>query len=201
MQSTHVCAIRTACCDMGYPSGFATYGQHDATLEYLHAERGPTCMCVRRTPSRARPCVALPGSTCSRCLCPAVRWRDRAHAAARGNPDESVAADDSGASHGARRARARERCGACWSSVQRAPEPAYARVTRVCSLKAPDSMTVDDGIEIEKRKGQPAKAPPPISVTDAGSVIDASEVQPLKASAPICVTDSGIVIDASDLQP
>ena len=94
-----------------------------------HAERGPTCMCVRRAPSRARPCVAPPGSACSRRLCPAVRWSDRAHAAARGNPDESVAADASGASHGARRAHARERCGACWSSAQRAPEPAYARVT------------------------------------------------------------------------
>ena len=47
----------------------------------------------------------------------------------RGNPDESVAADASGATHGARRAHARERCGACWSSAQRAPEPAYARVT------------------------------------------------------------------------
>jgi len=94
-----------------------------------HAERGPACMCVRRAPSRARPCVAPPGSACSRRLCPAVRWSDRAHAAARGNPDESVAADASGASHGARRAHARERCGACWSSAQRAPEPAYARVT------------------------------------------------------------------------
>jgi hypothetical protein len=94
-----------------------------------HAERGPTCMCVRRAPSRARPCVAPPGSACSRRLCPAVRWRDRAHAAARGNPDESVAADASGETHGARRAHARERCGACWSSAQRAPEPAYARVT------------------------------------------------------------------------
>ena len=94
-----------------------------------HAERGPTRMCVRRAPSRARPCVAPPGSACSRRLCPAVRWGDRAHAAARGNPDESVAADASGASHGARRAHARERCGACWSSAQRAPEPAYARVT------------------------------------------------------------------------
>ena len=40
-----------------------------------HAERGPTCMCVRRAPSRARPCVAPPGSACSRRLCPAVRWR------------------------------------------------------------------------------------------------------------------------------
>ena len=38
-----------------------------------HAERGPTCMCVRRAPSRARPCVAPPGSACSRRLCPAVR--------------------------------------------------------------------------------------------------------------------------------
>ena len=94
-----------------------------------HAERGPTCMCVRRAPSHARPCVAPPGSACSRRLCPAVRWRDRAHAAARGNPDESVAADASGASHGARQAHARESCGACWSSAQRAPEPAYARVT------------------------------------------------------------------------
>jgi len=94
-----------------------------------HAERGPTRMCVRRAPSRARPCVAPPGSACSRRLCPAVRWSDRAHAAARGNPDESVAADASGASHGARRAHARERFGACWSSAQRAPEPAYARVT------------------------------------------------------------------------
>ena len=63
-----------------------------------HAERGPTCVCVRRAPSRARPCVAPPGSACSRRLCPAVRWRDRTHAAAaRGNPDESVAADTSGA--------------------------------------------------------------------------------------------------------
>jgi len=38
------------------PSGYAA-----------HAERGPTCMCVRRAPSRARPCVAPPGSACSRC--------------------------------------------------------------------------------------------------------------------------------------
>ena len=94
-----------------------------------NAERGPTCMCVRRAPSRARPFVAPPGSACSRRLCPAVRWSDRAHAPARGNPDESVAADASGASHGARQAHARESCGACWSSAQRAPEPAYARVT------------------------------------------------------------------------
>ena len=62
-----------------------------------HAERGPTCMCVRRAPSRARLRVAPPGSACSRRLCPAVCRRDRAHAAAaRGNPDESVAADASG---------------------------------------------------------------------------------------------------------
>ena len=48
-------------------------------------------------PSRARLCVAPPGSACSRRLCTAVCWRDRAHAAAaRGNPDESVAADASG---------------------------------------------------------------------------------------------------------
>jgi hypothetical protein len=81
-----------------------------------------------QAPSRARPCVAPPGSACSRRPCPAVHWSDRAHAAAWGNPDESVAADASGASRGARRAHARERCGACWSSAQRAPEPAYARV-------------------------------------------------------------------------
>ena len=48
-------------------------------------------------PSRARLRVAPPGSACSRRLCPAVCRRDRAHAAAaRGNPDESVAADASG---------------------------------------------------------------------------------------------------------
>ena len=86
------------------------------------------CACRGRPLVRGA-CVAPPGSACSRRLCPAVRWSDRAHAAARGNPDESVAADASGASHGARRAHARERCGACWSSAQRAPEPAYARVT------------------------------------------------------------------------
>jgi hypothetical protein len=74
-----------------------------------HAERGPACMCVPRAPSRARPCVAPPGSACSRRPCPAVRWSDRAHAAARGNPDESVAADASGASHGARAAGTRQR--------------------------------------------------------------------------------------------
>jgi len=86
------------------------------------------CACRGRPLVRGA-CVAPPGSACSRRLWPAVRWSDRAHAAARGNPDESVAADASGASHGARRAHARERCGACWSSAQRAPEPAYARVT------------------------------------------------------------------------
>ena len=54
-------------------------------------------MCVRRAPSRARLRVAPPGSACSRRLCTAVCWRYRAHAAAaRGNPDESVAADASG---------------------------------------------------------------------------------------------------------
>jgi hypothetical protein len=76
-------------------------------------------------------CEAVCGATGERVLAMPVsrRWSDRAHAAARGNPDESVAADASGASHGARRAHARERCGACWSSAQRAPEPAYARVT------------------------------------------------------------------------
>ena len=76
-------------------------------------------------------CEAVCGATGERVLATPVsrRWSDRAHAAARGNPDESVADDASGASHGARRARARERCGACWSSAQRAPEPAYARVT------------------------------------------------------------------------
>ena len=62
-----------------------------------HAERGSTCMCVRRAPYRARLRVAPPGSACSRRPCPAVCRRDRAHAAAaRGNPDESVAADASG---------------------------------------------------------------------------------------------------------
>ena len=56
-----------------------------------HAERGPTCMCVRRAPSRARLRVAPPGSACSRRLCTAVCRRDRAHAAAaRGNPNERV---------------------------------------------------------------------------------------------------------------
>ena len=41
--------------------------------------------------------MAPPGSACSRRLCTAVCRRDRAHAAAaRGNPDESVAADASG---------------------------------------------------------------------------------------------------------
>ena len=110
--------------------GAAAHTRHSAnSRNAAHAERGPACMCMQRAPSRARLCVAPPGSACSRRLCPAVRWSDRAHAAARGNPDESVAADASGASHGARRAHARERCGACWSSAQRAPEPAYARVT------------------------------------------------------------------------
>ena len=102
-----------------------THTTHSFRKRLAHAgkpKRGPTCMCVRRAPSRARPCVAPPGSACSRRLCPAVRLRDRVHAAARGNPDESVAAD-------ARREHARERCGACWSSAQRAPARAYARVT------------------------------------------------------------------------
>ena len=41
-----------------------------------HAERGPTFMCLRRAPSRARLRVAPPGSASSRRLCPAVCRRD-----------------------------------------------------------------------------------------------------------------------------
>jgi hypothetical protein len=97
----------------------AAHTRHSGNAAHVRAAGALSC--------EAR--VPPPGSACSRRLCPAVRWSDRAHAAARGNPDESVAADASGASHGARRAHARERCGACWFSAQRAPEPAYARVT------------------------------------------------------------------------
>jgi hypothetical protein len=41
---------------MGYPSGSATASatRRCRILEYSHPERGPTCMCVRRAPSRAR---------------------------------------------------------------------------------------------------------------------------------------------------
>ena len=77
-------------------------------------------------------CEAVCGATGERVLATPVSRRPLERPSPRrraGQPDESVAADASGASHGARRAHARERCGACWSSAQRAPEPAYARVT------------------------------------------------------------------------
>ncbi len=110
----------------------------------LSTMRGPLTRGIPETPR-------MPNAAPHACACggrPLVRgrvWRHRGARARdacvppsvgvteptprRGNPDESVAADASGASHGARRAQARERCGACWSSTQRAPEPAYARVT------------------------------------------------------------------------
>ena len=90
--------------------GAAAHTRHYAnSRNAAHAERGPACMCVQRAPSRARLYVAPPGSACSRRPCPAVRWSDRAHAAARGNPDESVAADASGASRAARGGHTPER--------------------------------------------------------------------------------------------
>ena len=52
----------------------AAYTRHSGNA--AHAERGPTCMCVRRAPSRARLRVAPPGSASSRRLCPAVCRRD-----------------------------------------------------------------------------------------------------------------------------
>ncbi len=168
MASFFTCHVHTMVHTHGFESRMQVHPLFSLSLQHNHARpltrgipetpRMPNaaphvCACGGRPP-RARPCVAPPGSACSRRPCPAVRWSDRAHAAARGNPDESVAADASGASHGARRAHARERWGLLVFRAARAPEPAYARVTRVCALKAPGSTTVDDGIVIEASEVQ-----------------------------------------------
>jgi hypothetical protein len=87
------------------------------------------CACGGRPLARGRVWRHRGARARDACVPPSVGVTEPTPPRARGNPDESVAADASGASHGARRAHARERCGACWSSAQRAPEPAYARVT------------------------------------------------------------------------
>ena len=91
-----------------------------------HAERGPTCMCVRRPRPLVRGCVWRHRGARARdaCVPPSVGETEPTPPPRGATPTSRSRRMPPVTSHGARRAHARWRCGACWSSAQRAPEPA-----------------------------------------------------------------------------